>query len=171
MHVPTVENIMSTNLITLNPDQDIYDAMQTLIHHHISGAPVVDENKALIGIISEKDCLKVFSKSAFVDEGHPPGQVSDYMSEEVITCHRLDDLFIICDRFFEHSFRRLPVVEDDKLVGLISRRDVLMGCLKVLKDASNDSKWSGPGYIPDDLKAKLKMAHSSDQSAIRVDAT
>ena len=171
MNVPTVETLMTHKVVTLKPEQDIYEAMKLLLEHKISGAPVVDEHCKLLGILSEKDCLKVISKSAFTNERRPPGLVADYMSKEVVTCNVHDDLFIICDRFFEHSFRRLPVVEEGVLIGLISRRDVLLGSLNILKNEPADAKKSDSTYLSDDLKAKLSEAHSVDQSAIRVDAT
>ena len=116
-------DIMSTKLICTHADSPVMDAVKQLEKNRISGMPVVDDNGCLTGIISEKDTFKLMLQGKFTQA--LAGKVGDYMSEDVETVHPDDDLFKIANLFYSKSFRRLPVIEDRKVVGLISRRDVL----------------------------------------------
>ncbi len=114
---------MATDLHTLAAETDIYEAAASLIERGVSGAPVVDDTGALVGILSEKDCLKVLAKGA----GHQPAQgtVAEFMVTEVETVPPSMDIYFAAGIFLAKPFRRLPVMEGDRLVGQISRRDVL----------------------------------------------
>lgn len=120
---PTVRDFMATDLHVLSPDTDIYEAAVSLIERRISGAPVVDATGNLVGVLSEKDCLKVLAKG----EGHLPaeGSVADFMATEVETIPPAMDIYFAAGMFLAKPYRRFPVVEGDRLVGQISRRDVL----------------------------------------------
>ena len=120
----TVKDYMATNLLTLKADATIYHAVEFLLKHHISGAPVVDDNYKLIGIISEKDCLKLIAKGGSFNLYDVT--VADYMTKEVDTIPPEMDIYYVAGIFLKHPYRRLPVVENDKLVGQISRRDILL---------------------------------------------
>ena len=120
----TAAEIMTRSLITFTPETDVYTAMHTLLDKRISGAPVVDGHGKLVGVLSEKDCLRVLKAGAF--DGLPEGRVGDYMSREVHTARPSTGLFDIVSFFLDRPYRRLPVVDDDgELVGQISRRDAL----------------------------------------------
>ena len=119
----TVREIMAKNLITCTGDEDIYSAIDKLLNEGISGAPVVDENDQLVGILSQKDCIRVLANGVF--HSRPAGPVRDYMTEVVMTIDPDTDIFTVADLFLNNVYRRLPVVEDDKVVGQVSRRDVL----------------------------------------------
>ena len=122
-HIPVVKNYMITRLITLTRDMDVYFAIGLLLKNRISGAPVIDDNNNLVGILSEKDCLRIFANGSFYDM--PGGTVSNFMTDVVSTVKPNSDLFSVADVFLQHNFRRMPVVKGKKLVGQISRRDVL----------------------------------------------
>lgn len=149
-----VREVMATGLLTLKPDIPIFQAISLLIKNRVSGAPVVDANYKLVGIISEKDCLRVFANEAFFSEG-PGGLVEDYMSREVKTIDPDEDVFTAADIFLKHSFRRLPVVEDGNLVGQVSRRDILMASLKILQESPVKKEWTDSKYITEEIKAAL----------------
>lgn len=110
-------------LITFQPDTDIYYAIEMLINRSISGAPVVTGKDQLVGILSEKDCLKVMMLIGM--HRMPPGTVAEYMSPEVETIDPGKSMLDAVELFQKTVFRRFPVVDGKKLVGLISRRDVL----------------------------------------------
>lgn len=151
--VPVVREFMVTSLVTLRPDLPIRQAIDILLKNRISGAPVVDGEGNLIGMLSEKDCLRVFANAAFYNTD--PGDVDDYMAREVTTIEPEADLFKAADIFLKHSFRRLPVMENGKLVGQISRRDVLTAS-RQMADASPVAKpWTDAKYITDEVKAAL----------------
>ena len=110
-------------LITFQPDTNIYYAMEMLINRAISGAPVIAENGDLVGILSEKDCLKVMMQIGMHDM--PPGSVDEYMSKEVKTIDPNKSILDAVEEFQKSVFRRFPVTEGKQLVGLLSRRDML----------------------------------------------
>jgi CBS domain-containing protein len=116
----TANGLMDKFVTTLSPETDIHTAMETLLKHKLSGAPVVDSNKSLVGILSEKDCLKVVMASAL--ERLPEGKVRDYMTTDVVTLSPGSTIYDIVNYFLKTPFRRLPVVEEGaKLVGMVSR--------------------------------------------------
>lgn len=121
--IARVDAYMATNLITFAPADDIHAAAKVLLDKSISGAPVVDENGNLVGMLSQKDCFKMaFSSSYHQDWG---GRVSDYMSRDVATIDVGTDIVKVAKIFLKSPFRRFPVMSNGRLVGLISRRDVL----------------------------------------------
>ncbi len=118
-------DIMNEHPFTLFPDQDIYRAIRAFIDKKLTGAPVVDEQGRLVGILSEKDCLKILSAEAF--DGLPEGKVSSYMTPSVETIRPDTSVYEIVDRFLNGPYRRLPVVDGEfHLLGQVTRRDVLI---------------------------------------------
>ncbi len=114
---------MTSDLITLTPDMDIHRAMRILLDKRLSGAPVIDSKGDLVGVLSKKDCLKVaFSASYHKDWGGP---VSDYMNRDVQTIEADTDIVEVAETFLKGPYRRFPVMENGRLVGQISRCDVL----------------------------------------------
>lgn len=119
----TVADIMTTRLITVSPDMSIHAAIRILLDRRISGAPVVDAHGTLVGMLSKKDCLRiVFSSRYYDDRGGP---VRDYMSNPVETLDASLDLVSAAERFLNSHFRRFPVLRDGRLVGQVSRYDIL----------------------------------------------
>ena len=151
--VPVARDFMATKLITLRPDMDIFAAIDELLKHHISGAPVVDAEQRLVGILSEKDCLRVVAGGAF--HRSAGGSVGDYMSREVQTVDPEADVFRVADIFLSRSFRRLPVLEDGRLIGQVSRRDVLEASRRILEGSPARKPWTDAKYLTDEIKAAL----------------
>lgn len=118
----TVRDYMATDLVTFTPDMAITSALSLLVKHGHSGAPVVEDER-LVGMLSEKDCLKVALVANF--EGVEPGSVRDFMTADVATVAPDADLLDVASRFVDAPFKRLPVVENGRLIGQISRSDVL----------------------------------------------
>ncbi len=121
--LPTVREYMATKPWTLSPDTEILNAVEFLLKHRISGAPVVDKDKHVVGMISEKDCLKLLAEG--VDHDIPHGSVDKFMTTEVESIPPDMDLYYAAGLFLKRSYRRFPVVDDGTLVGQISRRDIL----------------------------------------------
>ena len=119
----TVRDFMTTDVHVLGPDTPIQDAVDFLISYGISGAPVVDEGGRIVGIISEKDCLKLVAKG--YDHGSPDETVSYFMTRDVRTVPSHMDIYFLAGMFLSNPYRRFPVVDGDRLMGLISRHDVL----------------------------------------------
>jgi CBS domain-containing protein len=117
---------MATSLITFRADQPIHDAIKLLLKHSISGAPVVGERKQLIGILSELDCLRMLSSDEFHgDEQEESGLVEHFMSSDPKSIAPDLGVYRVAHTFMTSAIRRLPVVEEGRLIGQVSRRDVL----------------------------------------------
>lgn len=151
--VPTVRDFMVTGLVTLRPKMPIREAIDTLLKHRISGAPVVDEEGRLVGVLSEKDCLRVFAGAAFYKGD--PGTVEEYMSRDIKTIGPNVDIFQAADMFIRNHFRRLPVVENGKLIGQISRRDVLNASRRLADAPPVQPPFTDAKYLTDEVKAAL----------------
>jgi CBS domain-containing protein len=119
----TAREYMTTDLLTFSPHMDVMAAIRLLVKHGHSGAPVVDESGKVLGMLSEKDCLKVAVLSNY--EGVSPGLVRDFMAQSVTAVRPDTSLLEVASRFIDAPYKRLPVVEDGRLLGQISRSDVL----------------------------------------------
>ena len=126
----TVADIMATELITFPPEMNIHEAIRILLDKRISGAPVVDAEGNLVGVLSKKDCLKIVFSTQYHDDWGGP--VRDFMSAPVETLDADLDVVSAAQAFLESHFRRFPVLRDGRLVGQISRYDIL----KVLTEKS-----------------------------------
>lgn len=118
-----VADYMTRRLVTFKPDTNVVEAMRSLLKHSISGAAVVDDHGALVGILSEVDLMDVIIQDSYYDES--VGIVADYMKSPVDTISPDLDIYQLAERFSKEHRRRFPVVKDGKLLGQISRRDVL----------------------------------------------
>ncbi len=118
-----VRDHMTTRLVTLDPDMDILRAVHTLIRNNISGAPVVDEKGGLVGILTERDCMRVVMQAEYY--AVPGGPVRRFMSANPQTVSTEESILNVAQLFINGKFHRYPVVKDDRLVGIISRRDVM----------------------------------------------
>lgn len=119
-----LRDYMLTNPIKVKADDNLQDAMKTIINNKVSGACVVDEYGALIGILSEMDCLTAVINSTYNEIG--VGKVSDYMiKDDLIVAHPNDDIINIAQDMLLKKQRRRPVVDNGILVGLVSCRQLL----------------------------------------------
>jgi len=123
MEKMVVRDFMTRDLIVFKPTMDIYAAIDALVKSEISGAPVVDDEGRLIGIISQKDCLRILANGVF--HNAPAGPVSEYMTEAVMSIDPDMDIFTVADLFLNNVYRRIPVVENGLVCGQVSRRDIL----------------------------------------------
>ncbi|MFY0628963.1 MAG: CBS domain-containing protein [Flavobacteriaceae bacterium] len=127
-----VSDYMTTKLITFKPEQSIHDVISTLIKYKISGAPVVNEKNDLVGIISETDCIKHISDSKYynmpMDNSHT---VENNMVSEVETIDKNMNIFDAANKFISSKRRRFPIVENGKLIGQISQKDILKAAIKM----------------------------------------
>jgi predicted transcriptional regulator len=124
-----VRDYMTTKLITFRSDVDIFEAIKTLQINRISGAPVVDNNGQIVGILSEGDCLKAIIKDIYYDKAG--GKVSDFMSTDIATIGPQDDIIGVAVEFQKQKRKRFPVLDDGELVGQISQRDVLRAVIEI----------------------------------------
>tara|TARA_R110002072_G_scaffold254433_4_gene413317 strand:+ start:1342 stop:1809 length:468 start_codon:yes stop_codon:yes gene_type:complete len=127
-----VSDYMTTKLITFQPAQTIHDVIATLIKYKISGGPVVNDKNELIGIISETDCIKHISDSKYynmpMDNSH---SVENNMVSEVETIDKNMNVFDAATKFISSGRRRFPIIENGKLIGQISQKDILKAALNM----------------------------------------
>ncbi|MGB0723374.1 MAG: CBS domain-containing protein [Gammaproteobacteria bacterium] len=119
----TARDCMTPHPITVRPDQEVLEAVQLLTGKRISGAPVLDQVGNLVGVLTEKDCLRVALDAGY--HGTYGGKVSEYMSHEVATIDVDTPVVQVAEMFIERPFRRYPVTDGGRLVGVISRRNIL----------------------------------------------
>ena len=124
-------DIMVSDLVTLSPETDVLEAIDLLLEHHISGAPVVDDQGRLLGVLTELDCIRRLAEAA--SNGIPAQTVGLCMSRDVATVRESTDLLTISDLFRNSRVRRLPLLRGDRLVGQITRRDLLQAFNTVLQ--------------------------------------
>ncbi len=119
----TVADYMTKNLVKLTKEMNVVDAVKVMLSHKITGAPVMDEHNNLVGMFSEKDALRMVVETAYNQSS--AGRVSEFMTEEVV--HVAVDMSVVdlAVQFQNSSVRSFPVFQDKKLVGIISRTDVL----------------------------------------------
>jgi CBS domain-containing protein len=122
--LPKISEFMDQVVPTIGPDMQIMKAVDYLLRHRVTGVPVVDSNGNLLGIITETDLLKLVTEGI---QGQPPTEatVAEYMSTDVVTVPPTMDIYYVAGIFLKNKFRRLPVVEDGKIVGAITRFDLL----------------------------------------------
>lgn len=125
------KEIMTTDVVSVTKETPIYEAMELLIKNEITGMPVVDDNMTLVGVISEKDCLRLF----YADEEEKNKTVQYFMTQPAVHYNENDSLKIICDFMMINYFRRVPVTtKNGKLVGILSRPDVVAHILKMRRE-------------------------------------
>lgn len=121
--MPRAKDVMITDLVVLRPETSVHEAMTLLMNSEISGAPVVDAHGSVVGILTEKDCLRAIFRASYHQE--PGGSVADYMSRQVHTIDAEMDLLEVIELFLRGPFRRFPVLAGTRLVGQVSRHDIL----------------------------------------------
>ena len=131
-HIVFVRDFMTSPVSTISADLEIEDALDKLRKSGHSGAPVVDDTGKVIGVLSEVDCMRVLASAAF--HGMPSGPVAAYMTRSVLSLSPDNDIFMAVARFQETRFRRFPVVDQGKLVGIVTVADIDKALWKIAKD-------------------------------------
>ena len=137
-----VSDYMTRKLITFRSDERMERVIDALIKYRISGAPVVNEKHELIGIISEGDCIKQISESRYYNMPMDNVTVEKHMVKNVDTIDGNMNIFDAANQFLESKHRRFPIVENGKLVGQISQKDILKAALKL-----KGSNWKSSHYL------------------------
>lgn len=135
----TARDMMRRNLVTLDPEMDVLAAIDVLLRHRISGAPVVDQWGKFLGIFSEKSSLQFVIDAAY--DSLPSANLMRFVDTEPPTINEDTDLLTIAQTFLDASCRRLPVLDQDgRLLGQLSRRDLLQAARTVM----DDSRYEAP---------------------------
>jgi CBS domain-containing protein len=143
--LPRAKQVMATHLVTLTPEMDAFDAINLLLRHRVSAAPVVDGQRRFVGVFSEKTSMTVLLNAAY--DQLPTSTVGAFMDTDRACCIAEDkDLLSMARIFLDTPCRQLPVLREDVLQGQVSRRDVLRAAFPYSRDASHRqaalSDWS-----------------------------
>ncbi len=119
----TIADYMTKHVFTLKKDTPVLEAIKSLLSHKVTSAPVVDEHGRLIGMFSEKDSMKVVLDSTYNQS--MSGVVGEFMTTHPVTVNASASIVDLAERFQESTVRMFPVFDDDAMVGVVSRTDVL----------------------------------------------
>jgi CBS domain-containing protein len=114
------KEVMNRCVISVHRDEDVYEAIRIMALHEVTGLPVVNEDGSLAGIITEKDVLALLYQMK-----DRPGAVQDFMTTEVTCFDQEDDLLEVAEALRTNHFRRVPILDNGRLVGIISRKDII----------------------------------------------
>lgn len=124
---------MTAKVVSLTPTTDVTTAMRQFSAHRISGAPVIDERGALIGMLTERDCLRSVVAASYHGE-NSAGAVTEFMTCEVVTVDAATSLLDVAQMFVNTKYRRFPVLDGSRVVGVISRRDIIRAVLELASE-------------------------------------
>ena len=122
--LPTVRKYMDTETHALSAADDILLAVGRLIDEGVTDVPVLDDAGLVVGMLSEHGCLRLLAEGR---GGDPPcGPVSEFMSRTYTRVPPSMDVYFVAGMFLaEPTQRRFVVIEDERLVGVITRKDIL----------------------------------------------
>lgn len=128
-----IAQVMKTDVVTAEKGTPVLEAIRKLVEHSFSGLPVVDRENRVVGILTEKDVLSLAIRVDENSEGSDEAslRVEDLMTKEVVTVEAGESVTALCSCLIKNQFRRVPVVANGKLVGIVSRRDIIAHILKI----------------------------------------
>ncbi len=138
--IPVAADFMNLRPRTVPSGMPLDAVVSFLLKHSISNAPVVvasTTGRQLVGFISERDCLEYLSNEAFYGNPAPPHRAETIMRRHPICVAPDTDLFTLVSVFISHGYRHLPVTEGNKLLGIVSRRDILRALDKHYREYSD----------------------------------
>ncbi len=141
---PQAQDFMTRKVRTVTASLSLDEAVAFLKRHKISNAPVVEEDaeghRILIGFLSEGDCLEHLSNEVFFGSPAPQQTVRTMMKMHPVCVEPDMDIFALASIFVNHRYRHLPVAENGRLLGIVSRRDILHALNDYYRDAFKDRK-------------------------------
>jgi len=127
-----VRSCMDESILPLSPDTPLIVATSALCRNKLTGLPVVDAHMKVIGFLSEQDCIgKVLNESFY---GYSDATVKDVMKTEIVGISPETSIIDLAQEMKQNRPRVYPVIENDKLLGVISRTDVLMALKRHIKE-------------------------------------
>ena len=127
--MPEAKAVMTLDVVMVKPSTPAEKVVETLIENNVTGLPVVDDDMTLAGIVTEKDVLNLLS-----DWNKGAVTAEDLMTKEVISFDQNEDLTTICRCLVKNHFRRVPILAEGKLIGIISRKDIIAHILELKKE-------------------------------------
>lgn len=137
-----IRQVMHDPKTAVREDLPVLEAAARLLQHDVPTAPVVDATGRLVGVLSERDCLRLLAEGDPVDHDVPKGTVGEVMTREVATLPPDLDVFYAAGRFLSEPYRSYPVVDDaGRLLGEVTRREVL----RAMHGTFRALQWEGTG--------------------------
>ena len=141
----TANELMTTAQYSFQPDVPVTDAAGRLLRERHSGAPVVDYDGRFLSVLSEIDLIRALT---VVERGELPTEtVGQIMSDTPVTVRRNTSVYDLAAFFLNNPMRRVPVVEDGILLGLVARRDVLQALSRIGLEASK-ARANNVAFVP-----------------------
>jgi CBS domain-containing protein len=134
---PTAQDVMKRQVHTVSPEMHLGEITSFLLKHDVSNAPVVQqegEERRLLGFVSEADCLEFLANELFYGNPSPPQTAETIMKKHPACVEPEIDIFTLSSIFTSHRYRHLPVVRDQNLLGIVSRRDILKSLDEYYRD-------------------------------------
>ena len=168
------KDVMTRDLISVTPDATVLQAARLMLQHHISGLPVVDASGKLVGILSEGDFLRRREtatqrrRSRWLEFLMGPGKiaseytqshgskVAEVMTSDVRTVGEDTDLEKIVELMEKHRIKRVPVMRDDKIVGIVTRSNLMHAMVSMARSTP-------PGPQSDDVIREQLLAELKKQ--------
>jgi CBS-domain-containing membrane protein len=125
MKTTKAADIMTTNVVTTKKDMVLTDVIALLLRWHISAMPVVDDDNNMIGIVSEIDLVNIT-----LDGNARDTTVEEVMVTDIVSFGPDAELAEMVQSFSKNHLRRVPIVNGGKVVGIVSRRDILREMLR-----------------------------------------
>lgn len=130
------KDVMSKRVATVREEATIIDVIRLLAENNVTGLPVVSEDGRLLGVVTEKDILRMLLCERDIKEK----RAGDLMTTEIVYFDEDEDLMKVFKTFVENNFRRVPILSDGKLVGIISRGDIIKFLSKKAGVAARDEE-------------------------------
>ena len=115
------KDIMSTTVTTVHEYANVMEVIKLLVEHNVTGLPVVDDSGRLLGMVTEKDILMLL----LYDPNVKGKTVTDLMTTEIVHFDEDENLMSIFESLVKSNFRRVPILSEGLLVGIVSRRDII----------------------------------------------
>lgn len=141
---PQAQDFMTRKVHTVAPEMSLAEAIQFLKRHKISSAPVVEDDaenhRQLVGFLSEGDCLEYLSNEVFFGSPAPRQTVKTMMKCHPVCVEPEMDVFTLASIFVNHRYRHLPVAAEGRLLGIVSRSDILQALNGFYQEAFKERK-------------------------------
>jgi len=123
---------MTKQVVGVKEEAPIYEAIEMLAKNGVAGIPVVEDDMTLVGIVTEKDVLRL----SYADEQEKNKTVKDFMTQPAVYFDEDESLSDVCNCLINNDIRRVPVTSKGKVVGIISRSDVIKHIIKITRDSA-----------------------------------
>lgn len=169
-------DIMTRTVLSVTPDHSVRHAAQIMLDHHISGLPVIDDSGKLVGMLTEGDLLRrtELGPAAAWSQGRQSAEdyirthgwsVGDVMTTHALTITETTPMAQIAAMMSTNDIKRVPVIDGDKVVGIVSRADILRGIATAERDDS------APGDEAIRLAISTRLRHELDLDPAEVGVT